>query len=67
MRGRKHIDGRPAGEGERLAAVTITLSAEDIVHLKHIGNGNISAGVRYLVDGHRRLMADVRQAATPQP
>lgn len=66
VRGRKHIDGRPAGEGERLAAVTVTLSAADIAHLRYIGGGNASAGVRYLVKEHRRLMADIRQATTPK-
>lgn len=70
--GRPHIDGSAAGTAPRLDKVTITISAEDAELLRYIGGGyigkgNISAGVRYLVDGHRRLMADVQKVATPQP
>lgn len=70
--GRPHIDGSAAGTAPRLERITISISAEDAEYLRYIGGGyigkgNISAGVRYLVDGHRRLMDDVRKAATTQP
>lgn len=65
--GRPHIDGSAAGTAPRLERITITISAESAERLRYIGKGNISAGVRYLVDGHRRLMDDVQKVTTPQP
>jgi hypothetical protein len=50
--GKREGAGRKARLGERLTRVTIGLTEAQIERLKQLGDGNISAGVRVLMEQH---------------
>jgi len=52
--GQRKGAGRPAlTEGERVRAITVTLSERDIAFLEQAGGGNRSEGVRQAVEALR--------------
>ncbi len=48
--GRREGAGRPSLYTEPLIRRTVTLPASYIVQLERLGNGNLSEGIRYLVE-----------------
>lgn len=53
-RGRRHLDGKPPGEGQYMSVVAVTLWPGEKDELTEIGDGNRSAGVRRLLEMYRR-------------
>jgi len=57
--GKRAGAGRPAlTEGEKVRAITVTLSERDIAFLERIGDGNRSAGIRRLIEAARKESND---------
>jgi hypothetical protein len=51
--GKREGAGRPPLLSERLIRITISLTQAQVERLKHLGNDNVSAGVRHLLDKER--------------
>jgi hypothetical protein len=50
--GKRAGAGRPPLLGERLIVATVRLTAAQIERLKRLGDGNLSAGIRALMERH---------------
>lgn len=68
----KRKPGRPAGIGQKLERITITLEPADIAKARAIGAGSVSAGVRVALAKMRApnlgpASAEDRIPAAPKP
>ena len=52
--GRRYLNGSDPHEGTPLVTVTISVTAADKEFLRCVGNGNVSAGVRLVLEKIQR-------------